>query len=313
MSTKNLKEAFECELCVDGFNQYDRRPITQVPCGHTICLKCLNKLEINRSQCPFCRVEVEQKIPNWEIIKRLPKPSVPLIYDQIKVKLDQFSARVNQEYFTTSSDILKTVELLGILTELMNKESEAPPDPEKGKPLDKKQEFIENLQAQQTFLNTFRAKKLEYGGFLNYKLNMFKKDIDKEDNKFNEQNLKVIKADIENLNKNLNSKLEFIKESNKKLIQLLQAITQNSTFRGFDENTALLEEELKEMKRFILLTQQADVPSHGSNASNVVRPQSTTSNSTPGGIPGSPEALALDHKQKGNNSCLTYFCCSLSH
>lgn len=305
MSTKNVRDTFECELCIDGFNQYDRRPITQVPCGHTICLKCLNKLEINRSQCPFCRVEVEQKIPNWEIIKRLPKPSVPLIYNQIKVKLEKFSTRINQDYFNTSSDILKTVELLGILIDLMNREeSTDAPDPEKGKPLDKKQEYIENLQTQQTFLNNFRAKKLDYGGFLNYKLNMFKNDIEKEDNKFNEQNLIVIKGDIENLNKNLNGKLEFIKESNKKLTQVLQTITQNSKFKGFDENTALLEEELKEMKRVILLTQQADVPIHGLTATNAVQPLSATSNSTPD-TP-TADVAALDHKRKGNSYYLTF-------
>jgi hypothetical protein len=298
MSTRNLKEAFECELCIEGFNQYDRKPITQVPCGHTICQKCLDKLEINKTQCPFCRVEVVQKIPNWEIIKRLPKPSIPLVYNQLKVKLDNFAVRVNNDYFNVASDVLKTVELLGILMELMNKDpdKETPVDPEKGKPLGKKQEYIENLQNQQTFLNNFRTKKLEYGDFLMYKCNTFKKDIEKEEFKYNEQRLKVIKADLDNLSKILSSRNEYIRESNKKLIQMIQAITNHSAFKGFDESTNALEEELKEIKRYICLTQPMNLtwPTHGTSTSNAVRPQPTAADNL------DPDAVALDPKQKGS-------------
>ena len=110
MSTKNLRSSYECELCIESFNQYDRRPFSLVPCGHTICLSCLNKI-INKTQCPFCRLETESKIPNWEIIKRLPKPTIPLTYNQLKLNIDNLSVKIKMDYFTTSSEILSTIEL----------------------------------------------------------------------------------------------------------------------------------------------------------------------------------------------------------
>jgi hypothetical protein len=32
ISSNNVKEKYECELCLDGFNLYDRKPVCLVPC-----------------------------------------------------------------------------------------------------------------------------------------------------------------------------------------------------------------------------------------------------------------------------------------
>lgn len=119
MSTANLKSSFDCELCIENFNQFDRKPYSVVPCGHTICLDCLNKLEINKSLCPFCRIEMQSKIPNWEVMKRLPKPSIPLVYNQLKVKLKGLDAKVNEVFFTAANEVLSTTELIGKQIELI--------------------------------------------------------------------------------------------------------------------------------------------------------------------------------------------------
>ncbi len=115
MSTKNLKEKFECDLCVEPFNQYDKKPYSIVPCGHTMCLVCLTKLEHNKLPCPFCRELTESKIPNWEIIKRLPKPTIPLIYNQIKTKLSDLTPRIQSNYFIICNEILTTTDLISKL------------------------------------------------------------------------------------------------------------------------------------------------------------------------------------------------------
>jgi len=44
---------FECELCLEIYNQFERKPFSLVPCGHCICSKCSKCLE--RNVCPFCR------------------------------------------------------------------------------------------------------------------------------------------------------------------------------------------------------------------------------------------------------------------
>ena len=123
MSTKNLKEKFECELCAEGFNQYDKKPCSIVPCGHTMCLHCLNRLEASKpskSVCPFCRENIEAKVPNWEVIKRLPKATIPLVYNQLKIKLNALSTRVDTLYFKTGDELFATIELIAKLAERLN-------------------------------------------------------------------------------------------------------------------------------------------------------------------------------------------------
>jgi len=65
---------FKCEICMENFNVVNRKPNSLVPCGHTFCVMCLE--HIGNSLCPTCRVEIQNIIPNWEIIKRLDN-SVP--------------------------------------------------------------------------------------------------------------------------------------------------------------------------------------------------------------------------------------------
>ncbi|KAK3926505.1 Roquin-2, partial [Frankliniella fusca] len=42
----------ECEICFEALDQAARVPKT-VPCGHTVCLQCLQRCE--RRECPTCR------------------------------------------------------------------------------------------------------------------------------------------------------------------------------------------------------------------------------------------------------------------
>ena len=143
------------------------------------------------------------------------------------------------------------------------------------KKVDNEQEVLDNFLCSQTFLNNFRSKKLETGNYLVSKMDHFKKEIEKEENKYNEQNLKLMKVDLENLNKNFNSKIDLIRESNQKIIQILMDMNKNP-----DDKTLInsFDEEFKELKRIALLS-QSDLPSYSFNILNTVRPVSTpTSN-----------------------------------
>jgi hypothetical protein len=37
LASENQK--FECELCIESYNLYDKKPFSLVPCGHTLCIK----------------------------------------------------------------------------------------------------------------------------------------------------------------------------------------------------------------------------------------------------------------------------------
>jgi len=237
---------------------------------------------------------MEQKIPNWEIIKHLPKPSIPLIYNQVKIKLEALTEKINLDFFVTAKMIASTVELLGKLIDRIKRQ-------ELNSESKEHQEFVDMLLCQQNFLNSIRSSKLELGSFLNMRIDYFRREIEKEENKYNEINLKIIKLDIDKLNKSLNLKVDLIKESNEKLITILITLTANmdreEEFKR-DESTVKLEYELQEIKRIILITQQHDVHGYTSTIiNNVVRPSSTLSDYT--NLQHSREVVTyLDAKQK---------------
>lgn len=64
---------FVCEVCLDNYDTMIHKPYSLVPCGHTYCIECLNRI----IRCPSCRIEFQDKIPNWEISRRLNPATAP--------------------------------------------------------------------------------------------------------------------------------------------------------------------------------------------------------------------------------------------
>lgn len=59
-SSSDEKNKWECPVC---FN-VDVYPMTLYKCGHSACVECLPKLN---SQCPICRGEISDAIPNYTL------------------------------------------------------------------------------------------------------------------------------------------------------------------------------------------------------------------------------------------------------
>ncbi len=59
-SSSDEKNQWECPVC---FN-VDVYPMTLYKCGHSACVECLPKLN---SQCPICRGEISDAIPNYTL------------------------------------------------------------------------------------------------------------------------------------------------------------------------------------------------------------------------------------------------------
>jgi hypothetical protein len=64
---------FVCEVCLNNYDTMIHKPYSLVPCGHTYCIECLNRI----TRCPSCRIEFQDKIPNWEISRRLNSTTAP--------------------------------------------------------------------------------------------------------------------------------------------------------------------------------------------------------------------------------------------
>ncbi|KAK3931720.1 Roquin-1 [Frankliniella fusca] len=61
----------DCDICFETFNELTRTP-KMVPCGHTVCFKCLQ--EIGRNKCPTCRAPFRgafNSLPNNHSLLRL--------------------------------------------------------------------------------------------------------------------------------------------------------------------------------------------------------------------------------------------------
>ena len=61
-----------CKICFENYNS-NHQPVTLMPCGHSICLPCLQSLEYAHSfaVCPHCRCEIFCSKPNYDLIEVL--------------------------------------------------------------------------------------------------------------------------------------------------------------------------------------------------------------------------------------------------
>ena len=59
----------DCSICFERFDDeiISNRPYLINPCGHCFCSSCLNDLSLQT--CPICRVNIESKICNWQLIE----------------------------------------------------------------------------------------------------------------------------------------------------------------------------------------------------------------------------------------------------
>ena len=53
-------EQWQCKICLTNSKSFekDQYPHILVPCGHSFCHTCIDKL----TKCPYCRINIENKI-----------------------------------------------------------------------------------------------------------------------------------------------------------------------------------------------------------------------------------------------------------
>ena len=58
-----------CEICEIQFDHHSHKPLCLIPCTHTYCINCINKLI--RHKCPKCASIIQKANPNWSLISLL--------------------------------------------------------------------------------------------------------------------------------------------------------------------------------------------------------------------------------------------------
>lgn len=61
------EQMLKCDICTYEYDANEHKPCMLVPCGHTLCKKCLDS--ITNQRCPNDRQQIEKHMFNWEIIK----------------------------------------------------------------------------------------------------------------------------------------------------------------------------------------------------------------------------------------------------
>lgn len=90
----NMRRELVCTICYENYNQLTLKPVSLVPCGHSVCSKCVEKLE--KKTCPTCKEPFSIHIFNWAVIGLLPKPTVDEIKSQVKRSIEENGALISE-------------------------------------------------------------------------------------------------------------------------------------------------------------------------------------------------------------------------
>jgi hypothetical protein len=101
----------ECFICLEKYDNNQRKPHTMYPCSHTICLDCLNNL--TDRTCPSCRSRINDNKPNYALIDLIcesknSKESVPSklnSLDQIISQVESVQQQLDLAYQSKLSQI----------------------------------------------------------------------------------------------------------------------------------------------------------------------------------------------------------------
>lgn len=268
---------YECELCLESYNVYDRKPYSLVPCGHSLCIKCFESL--TKTVCPYCRCGFTSKIPNWEIVKRLPKPTIPIVYYQLEKKLNALNklsadygkciADVNADY---NDKIGKLIAVERVDVKTKTKPDVAGDGGESNQPVDD-QQFNERVKKLAKRFEENHAHNTDIETNLTKKLEKFKTQMDMDEIKYNEESLKKMKSDIDKLNTNIGEKIKLLKREQDTIDEIFAA---NSNQKP-DVTLAKLENEIFKGAETTSAYEQIYRELNAIFNTNVVRPMSETS------------------------------------
>lgn len=113
----------ECRICLVEYDHFKHRPTVLIPCSHTICITCMNKLK--ETMCPICKQKFSSKNTNWNLLDLIPESD----YDSARTNLSQLiseSIEIYNKLDNKHTNYLLEIEekLKLIKVEIINKSNE---------------------------------------------------------------------------------------------------------------------------------------------------------------------------------------------
>lgn len=78
-----------CSICFEAYLRHNNPPKLLIPCGHTICERCINNWTRNHNTCPICRKNINNSIYNWDLMKLVEENRVVVAPPIVDTKLDK--------------------------------------------------------------------------------------------------------------------------------------------------------------------------------------------------------------------------------
>ena len=98
-----------CKVCKNFFDNSEMRPALLVPCGHTYCYTCLDKL--NHSKCPGCHQTIQQRRTNLFILELIESDSlIKQTLNQYLIEIEDSIRKFLQSYANKKQMTKKEVE-----------------------------------------------------------------------------------------------------------------------------------------------------------------------------------------------------------
>lgn len=199
----------------------------------------------------------------------MPKPTIPIIYYQTQIKLNNLKELLHEFNLTNSESNLniknKIVEFK--TKEINNQENEK--DLEEKVNNKNQQVIVDKLKEFEKTLSENHQEHLESETNLKKVYDTFKTQIDLDENKFSEENLRKIKNEIESVHQYFKEKLNAIKNEDEKIKEILNTGKDRSNM-DTEGIIKKLQMEIDERKKRVTLTRQLAVLF--SHSSSTVRP-----------------------------------------
>ena len=68
-------EIFTCPIDLNRYDTTNRKPISIIPCGHSICNGCYDAIKRTNNLCPLCRTRMTGFVTNFLALNYLNQPS----------------------------------------------------------------------------------------------------------------------------------------------------------------------------------------------------------------------------------------------
>lgn len=204
----------ECEICMENFDHSKHEPYVLIPCSHTFCISCINKL--GNHTCPTCKRNYLDTNPNWIMFKIVQKSN----YDKMKQTLFDDINEINSLKFKFKSNKEKKVLENKIRLRTLREEINSKTNEIINSLLAKR----EKLLSETIYIEDYLNKSLDQIE-VNTKISETKKELEK--NELEEVQLVRLSDSVSSCKLDLESKIDLIEQFSNEYIFVAKESSQN--------------------------------------------------------------------------------------